>query len=100
MADASAEFAKLVANTPMAEPNMPVIGNIGAAPLRTVPEIRDELSRQMKSPVDWTGSVQAMVAAGVTSFIELGPGAVLAGLNKRISRETKTLSLGDLNLGF
>jgi len=98
MADAAAEFARLVVATPMAEPNMPVIGNIAAAPLRTVAEIQDELGRQMKSPVNWTGSVQAMVAAGVTSFIEPGPGAVLAGLNRRISRETRTLSLADLDL--
>ena len=100
MAEASAEFARRVAATPMAEPNAPVIGNISASPLRTVPEIQDELARQIESPVNWTGSVLAMVAAGVTSFIELGPGAVLAGLNKRISRETKTLSLGDLGLGL
>jgi [acyl-carrier-protein] S-malonyltransferase len=100
MADASAEFAKLVAATPMGEPSMPVIGNIGATPLRTVAEIQDEISRQMQSPVNWTGSVQTMIAAGVTSFVELGPGAVLAGLNKRISRETPTLSLAELDLGF
>jgi malonyl CoA-acyl carrier protein transacylase len=41
-----------------------------------------------------------MVAAGVTTFIELGPGSVLAGLNKRISRETPTLGIKDLGLGI
>lgn len=100
MAEASAEFAKLVAKTPMADPAMPVVGNSNAQPLTTVAEIQHELSRQMENPVNWTGSVRTMVAAGVTTFIELGPGAVLAGLNKRISRETPTLGIGDLGLGI
>lgn len=100
MADAAAQFAALVAKTPMAEPVVPVVGNVDATPLTTVAGIQDELSRQMESAVNWTGSVRAMVAAGVTAFIELGPGAVLAGLNKRISRETPTLGVADLQLGL
>lgn len=99
MAEAAARFAKLVAQTPMAEPNAPVVGNIEARPLTTVAEIQEEISRQMESPVNWTGSIQTMVALGVTTFVELGPGAVLAGLNKRISRETPTRGLAELGLG-
>jgi [acyl-carrier-protein] S-malonyltransferase len=99
MAEAAAKFGALVEETPMAEPTVPVVGNIDARPLTTVAEIQDEISRQMEFPVNWTGSIQTMVALGVTTFIELGPGAVLAGLNKRISRETPTRGLTDLGLG-
>lgn len=98
MSEAAAKFGALVAETPMAEPTVPVVGNIDARPLTTVAAIQDEISRQMESPVNWTGSVQTMVALGVTTFVELGPGAVLAGLNKRISRETPTRGLADLGL--
>jgi [acyl-carrier-protein] S-malonyltransferase len=54
----------------------------------------------MASPVLWTMSVQAMISAGARSFVELGPGAVLAGLIKRIDREVETRSLADLDLGL
>jgi [acyl-carrier-protein] S-malonyltransferase len=79
---------------------MPVVGNVTAQPLTTVEELRDELGRQMASPVLWTASVRAMAAAGARTFVELGPGAVLSGLIKRIDREVATKSLADLDLGL
>ena len=100
MANAAARFAEFVAATPLREPAMPVIGNVTAAPLTTVAEIRDELSRQIASPVNWTGSVRTMIDAGVTTFIDLGPGQVVNGLIKRISRDVTTLGVGDLDLGL
>jgi [acyl-carrier-protein] S-malonyltransferase len=54
----------------------------------------------MERPVDWTGSVQAMSAAGIGAFLELGPGAVLSGLIKRIDREAATVSIDTLGLGL
>ncbi|MEZ4667270.1 MAG: hypothetical protein R3E39_05030 [Anaerolineae bacterium] len=65
---------------------MPVYGNVDAAPLRDVDAIRRELSLQLTSSVRWTESVQAMVAAGAETFLELGPKDVLVGLLKRIDR--------------
>lgn len=100
MAHASQQFAALVAETPMQDPLIPVYANISAAPLTTVAGVRDEISRQIESPVDWTGSVRAMIADGATGFLELGPGNVLAGLIKRINRETRTQSAADLDLGL
>jgi [acyl-carrier-protein] S-malonyltransferase len=79
---------------------MPVIGNVTASPLTTVEQIRDELSRQIASPVNWTGSVRTMIDAGVTTFLDLGPGQVVNGLIKRISRDVATLGTGDLDLGL
>lgn len=100
MAKAAERFGALVAATPLREPRVPVVGNVTAAPLTTVGEVADELSRQMASPVNWTGSVRTMIAAGVTTFLDLGPGQVVNGLIKRISRDVATLGVGDLDLGL
>jgi [acyl-carrier-protein] S-malonyltransferase len=100
MADASAQFNELVAATRFNDPAVPVYANVSAAPMTTAAEIRDELSRQIESPVNWTGSVQAMIDAGAAEFLELGPGNVLGGLIKRISRDVRTLSISDLEIGL
>ncbi|HEV2067026.1 MAG TPA: hypothetical protein VGR08_09315, partial [Thermomicrobiales bacterium] len=77
---------------PLAEPEVPVVGNVSGAPMTTVAEIRTELSQHLERPVNWTRSVEAMIALGATTFVEPGPGAVLAGLIKRISREVTTIA--------
>jgi [acyl-carrier-protein] S-malonyltransferase len=100
MASAAARFAALVDEAPLSAPNVPVVGNVTASPLNTVAQIRDELSRQMASPVNWTGSVKTMVAAGVTTFFDVGPGQILNGLIKRIDREVLTVGTGDFDLGL
>jgi [acyl-carrier-protein] S-malonyltransferase len=100
MARAAERFAALVAATPLRDPEVPVVGNVTAAPLTTVAEVVDELSRQMASPVNWTGSVRTMIEAGVTTFLDLGPGQVVNGLIKRISREVATVGTGDLDVGL
>jgi [acyl-carrier-protein] S-malonyltransferase len=98
MARAAEQFGKLVAATALRDPVVPVVGNISATPLTTVAEIVDELSRQMASPVNWTGSVRTMIDAGVTTFLDLGPGQVVNGLIKRIDREVATLGTGNLDI--
>jgi [acyl-carrier-protein] S-malonyltransferase len=79
-------------------PRMPVIANSTGQPLSTVEEIREELRYHVVRGVDWTTSVRTMIDAGVTRFVEVGPGSVLAGLNKRIDKSVATLSLKDLDL--
>jgi [acyl-carrier-protein] S-malonyltransferase len=100
MGQAAERFGALVASTPMREPSVPVVGNVTAQPLTTVAEIADELSRQMASPVQWTGSVRTMIEAGVTTFLDLGPGQVVSGLIKRISRDVAAVGMGELDLGL
>ncbi|CAA9365923.1 MAG: Malonyl CoA-acyl carrier protein transacylase [uncultured Chloroflexia bacterium] len=65
--------------------SLPVIANVGAQPIDAPAQIRDELVAQITAPVRWIASVEYMVAAGADRFIEIGPGAVLAGMIKRIS---------------
>ena len=57
-------------------------------------EARELLVRQLTAPVRWSASVAAMVEAGADRFLELGPGSVLAGLNKRNAPGIPSLSVG------
>jgi [acyl-carrier-protein] S-malonyltransferase len=71
-----------------------VVANVSAAKASQPDEIRDLLVRQMTATVRWRESVQAMTAMGITSFVELGVGKVLAGLVRRISPDAATASAG------
>jgi [acyl-carrier-protein] S-malonyltransferase len=86
-------FAARVAATPFTAPRIPVIGNVQARPLATVEELRAELVAQLTSSVRWTASIAAMIEAGVTRFVEIGPGAVLTGLVKRIAPNVETANV-------
>jgi len=57
--------------------------------------VRDALVRQVASPVRWLETVEAMVAAGITTFVEVGPGRVLAGLVRRIAKDARILNVSD-----
>jgi [acyl-carrier-protein] S-malonyltransferase len=98
MVNASTRFAEVVRDAPLNDPDVPVIANVTARPLRTVDELRTELSYQIERPVNWTGSVKTMVDLGVNTVVELGPGAVLSGLVKRITADVRTLTIADLGL--
>jgi [acyl-carrier-protein] S-malonyltransferase len=100
MAAASAEFARHVSGLTLADPQVPVVANGSAKPMTARDDVAAEISAQMAAPVDWTGSVETMLGHGIRTFIELGPGAVIAGLIKRIDREATVLGIGDLGLGL
>jgi len=92
MAEAAAEFRRVLDATPFREPAIPLVANATASPLTALDEIRDALNRQLTSPVRWTESVQWMIAQGVTRFVEVGPREVLTGLMKRIDRKVERMS--------
>jgi len=94
MIPAVEEFAARVAATPFTQPQVTVIGNVLATPLATSEEIRTELVAQLTSSVQWTASIKAMTRAGVTRFMEIGPGSVLTGLVKRIVPDAETANVG------
>ena len=85
-------FAREVDAVPLSEPQIPVVGNVSAAPLLTAEDIRDELKAQLTSPVAWTPSIQYLIDQGTDTFVEAGPGDVLLGLVKRIDRRTKRVA--------
>lgn len=93
MAPAAVEFGRLVDETPVHPPRVPVIANVTAEPLGTAEEIRQELKAQLTSAVAWTKSINYLVQRGVNTFVEVGPGDVLLGLVKRIDRKVKRVKV-------
>jgi [acyl-carrier-protein] S-malonyltransferase len=93
MVSAAADFARAVEATPIATPRMPVIGNASAQPMTTAEQIRADLKAQLTAPVRWTETIRYLLAQGVDTFVEVGPGDVLQGLVKRIDRGARRLSL-------
>jgi [acyl-carrier-protein] S-malonyltransferase len=76
-------------------PRIPVLHNAHVQTESDPDAIRDALVRQVESPVRWVVTIQKMAADGVDKLIECGPGRVLAGLNKRISKTSLTLPVYD-----
>lgn len=94
MHPAQEEFNQAVNTARLIDPAIPVIGNVSATPLTTAAQLRADLQAQLTSRVRWTESIQYMIEAGVTTFLEIGSGSVLSGLIKRISRDVRCLNLG------
>jgi [acyl-carrier-protein] S-malonyltransferase len=88
-------MAEIIATLSFAEPTVSIIGNTTAQPLTTAESVKEELLRQLCNCVQWQRSVEYMVSDGVPTFIELGPGKVLAGLIKRIDKDVKIVNIGD-----
>jgi [acyl-carrier-protein] S-malonyltransferase len=84
MRPAAAGLAGAVVRAQIGDPTVPVIANVTAEPLATADTVRRELEAQVASPVRWHASISAMAAAGVSNFIEFGPGRVLTGMVRRI----------------
>ena len=95
MGPAQAELNRAIESTPISAPGIPVIGNVSAAPLGSVADIRQELRSQLTSRVRWTETIRSMLEAGVTNFIELGTRDVLSNLVRRIDRQVNTAAAGD-----
>ena len=96
MRPAREAMAGLLAETEFADPRVPVISNVDAAPVTTGAAARDALVRQIDSPVRWVESVLLMAGDfRVTTFVEVGPGTVLTGLTRRIAVGTACASVSD-----
>jgi len=94
MSHAQEGFNQAVASSNMAEPAIPLIGNVNAAPLRSVGEVQNDLQSQLLSRVRWTETIEFLIQQGVTHFVELGSGSVLTSLLKRINREVVGVAIG------
>lgn len=95
MASAAQVLTAQIDRTAIQKPRMPVYGNVNAAPLESAEAIREELRRQLTEAVRWTETVQAMIASGVTTFIEIGSKEVLTGLVKRIDRSVQGIAVSN-----
>ena len=96
MASARENLADVLNSLEISDSNYSVFTNVDSKPVVTGNEIRDSLIRQLENPVQWHKSILGMKDLGIKSFIEVGPGKVLQGLNKRIDRSLKCDTIGSL----
>ena len=87
MEPARAELEKAINEVSFSKPICPVYQNVTASPVTDPAEIKKNLVAQLTSPVRWTQTMQNMIANGLTEIVEVGPGAVLQGLMRKINRD-------------
>lgn len=93
MEPARQELAKAIEEAEIKTPVCPVYQNVDAKPYTNPAQIKANLIAQLTQPVRWTQTVENMTADGATNFTELGPGAVLCGLVKKINKEAATQAI-------
>jgi [acyl-carrier-protein] S-malonyltransferase len=94
MEPAQAALAERLGSISFETPDFQVVSNVTATPVRDPMEARQLLVQQLTAPVRWHQSITAMTDAGITHFIELGPGSVLTGLNRRNAANAASRALG------
>lgn len=94
MAVAEAALKEHLQGVALSPVDFPVVSNVTASPVTDPEDARRLLVEQLTAPVRWTASMRTMLESGVTRFIELGPGNVLAGLMKRVDRSAEVTSVG------
>lgn len=92
---AAKQLAERLAQIDVMAPAIDVIANVDVAVHHEPQDIRDILSRQAASPVQWVKTIQKMAADGVTHIVECGPGKVLTGMMRRIAPEIKIYNIYD-----
>ncbi len=95
MHPAVGRMAERLRETDIRNPKIPVIHNSHVETETDPTAIRNVLMQQIESPVRWVETIQKMIMLGVNRIVECGPGKVLAGLNKRIARDARSLAVSD-----
>jgi [acyl-carrier-protein] S-malonyltransferase len=95
MSPARERLAQDLAQVQFKEPQIPVACNVLGRYYRNGDEVRQMLAEQVDSPVRWQKCMETMMADGIKKYYEIGPGKVLAGLARRISREIKVKVIND-----
>ena len=96
MESAYQRLGAVLAETPVVMPSVPGVGNVDALPAGSPDSIRRSLADQVTGSVRWTSSIEYMIDhLGITRFLELGPGGVIAGLVGRIRKGTEVISISD-----
>ncbi len=96
MRPAAEKLSQALAQININPPDIAILRNVDVAEHKTADAIRDALVRQLYMPVRWTETIELMVSRGIERYIECGPGKVLAGLNKRISKDHPALGFSDM----
>ena len=96
LADAGEKLGEVLSQVELHEPQIPYVANVTAQYVKSAAEVKELLTRQVSSSVRWQQSVEAMIADGVDTFIEIGPGKTLAGFMKKINRGVTILNIETL----
>lgn len=95
MENAGKEFESFVSDFEISNASIPVITNVDAEVTTSSEDFRAKMPKQIYSSVHWTQTIQKMAENGVEIFVEIGPGKVLAGLNKKIAPEAAVFNIFD-----
>ena len=95
MQEAGAVFAEFIEDTDLNDSSIPVVTNVDAELTTAADDFRTKMPKQIYSSVLWTQTIQKMVEEGVDTFIEIGPGKILAGLNKKIAPDATVYNVFD-----
>lgn len=93
MQPAQDELEQAILATAFNVPMCPIYQNVHALPVTSPDEIRKNLVSQLTAPVRWTQTIENMIAGGITTFVEVGTGAVLRGLIRKINKDALTEAL-------
>ena len=93
LAGAGEKLAAELAGIEVSEPKIPYISNVQADYVRSAEPVKELLARQVSGTVRWRETMERMLADGVDTFIEIGPGKTLAGFLRKMSREAKVINI-------
>ena len=93
LTEAGEELGKVLENVELSPLEIPYVTNVTAGYVTDINETKDLLARQVASSVCWQQSVENMIADGVDTFVEIGPGRTLAGFMRKISRDVKVYNV-------
>ena len=93
---AGEKLAKELENVPINDMKIPVITNVTADYIKDKEEIKPLLIKQVSNSVLWEDTIKRMIADGVDTFVEIGPGKALSGFVKKISRDVKIFNVEDM----
>jgi [acyl-carrier-protein] S-malonyltransferase len=96
MASVAEELAVAFESETWRDARVPVLSNVAGQPLTDAGHIRALLAEQVRSPVEWVRCVRRMAADGVDTMLELGSGAALVGMVRRIVPEVRTAAVNDV----
>lgn len=94
LTEAGEELGKVLENVEVSPLTIPYVTNVTAEYVTDITETKALLAKQVASSVRWQQSVENMIADGVDTFVEIGPGKTLAGFMRKINREVKVYNVG------
>ena len=97
LVQAGEKLGKVLEGISLNTPSIPYVANVTADYVTDASKVRDLLTRQVSSSVRWQQSVEAMIADGTDTFVEIGPGKTLSGFMKKISRDVKVMNIEKLS---